>query len=365
VYIHAVKMNVQIIIMRFVCLFFLVGALVLPCAAVAQSGEIQCDVRIVTEQLTSDARLRLQNFRKAVSDYMNNYKWTNSQEFETDEDRIYMQLQFNFTAADITQTPAQYTAQILVVSQRPIYRSLRPCSMLRMLEPNISFQYDERQSVILHNEQQYTPLGSLLDFYALLVLGLDGDSFDKMGGNPYYDRAIRVKRLAQSQAANSRGWNADDNNRDNRALLMEELVDPRFFPLRDEFYKYHYDGLDMFQKNPEEGRQKIIEAIKKYSELDARFPRSNIIRRFFEAKFLEVGEVFKNGTPAQKQEIFQYLIRVDPSRRSIYEQYLVEGAAAVNPTGQPGTQQPGLQQPGFQQPGQPGQPGANPPGSGK
>ncbi len=289
----------------------------------ASAQELLVDVRVNLEQLPAEARVRLMNFRQTVSDYLNRHRWTNNQEFETDEDKIQCQIEFTFLSANVNVAPAQYSAQMFVGASRPIYRSLRASSLLRTLDVNVNFFYDERQSVLVHNELIFTPLASLLDYYAYLILAFDADTFDRQGGTPLFTKAFNIRQLAQSQATGNfaRGWRIDDGNGDNRAQMIQEYLDPRFLPFRDEFYNYHYHGLDEFYKDPEKARRRIAESLKKIAELDARFPRSLVVKRFFEAKAIEIGEIFKNASPELKQEVYAILRRVDPSRGSIYEPY--------------------------------------------
>lgn len=295
-------------------------ALVTP-SAFAQ--ELLVDVRVNLEQLPAEARVRLANFRQTVLDYFNRHRWTNSTEFETDEDKIQCQIEFTFLSANINVAPAQYSAQMFVGASRPIYRSLRASSLLRTLDANVNFFYDERQSVLVHNELVFTPLTSLFDYYAYLILAIDAETFDKQGGTPYFTKAFNIRQLAQSQATGNfaRGWRVDDGGGDNRAQMIQEYIDARFLPFRDEFYTYHYNGLDEFHKDPEKARRRIADSLKKIAEIDARFPRSLVVKRFFEAKAIEIGEIFKNASPELKQEVYLILRRVDPSRGNVYEPY--------------------------------------------
>jgi hypothetical protein len=163
----------------------------------------------------------------------------------------------------------------------------------------------------------------LLDYYAYLILAFDAETFDKQGGTQLFTKAFNIRQLAQSQATGNfaRGWRVDDGGGDNRAQMIQEYLDPRFLPFRDEFYNYHYNGLDEFHKDSDKARRRIADSLKKIAEIDARFPRSLVVKRFFEAKAIEIGEIFKNASPELKQEVYAILRRVDPSRSNVYEPY--------------------------------------------
>ncbi len=292
---------------------FLVVSLCLSLQRLA-AQELQCVVTVNLERLQSDARLRLTNFSQVVASYLNNHRWTNSTEFETDEDRIRCQIQFEFVSADITGAIPQYSARVFIASGRPIFRTLKTSPLLRIFDGGFDFAYSEQQGVLIHNEQINTPLASFLDYYALVILGYDADSFRKNGGTPYFERALRIKRLAQEQAGQKRGWQSSDNAGDNRSVFVDELLDARFLKLREDFFNYHYNGLDEFHKSAEDGRKELLESLKSIAEIDARFPRSLVVRRFFEAKATEIADVFRSASPAMKRELLEVLRRVDPSR---------------------------------------------------
>ncbi|NTV45575.1 MAG: DUF4835 family protein, partial [Chlorobiales bacterium] len=108
--------------------------------------ELQCDVTMDMVRITSDARIRLANFPQVVASYMNNYRWTD--EDFGNEDRVSCKMEFVFTSADLTVSPPRYTAQVFVGSSRPVYNSLQKTAILRLIDPNLEFVFDERQGVL-------------------------------------------------------------------------------------------------------------------------------------------------------------------------------------------------------------------------
>ncbi|MCS7013507.1 MAG: DUF4835 family protein [Chloroherpetonaceae bacterium] len=280
----------------------------------AQQPELQCEVTLNVERLQSEARVRLANFAQTVRNYMNNYRWTNSTEFETDEDRIKCQIQFVFMDANLGASPPVYSAQVFIGVTRPIYRASMTASTLRMLDGALEFAYNEQQGVLLHNELVHNPLASFLDFYANVIIGYDFDTYRKLGGTPYFEKALRIKRLAQEQSPFPRGWQFGDNGGNNRAAMIDEILDARFLKMREVLYDYHYNGLDEFYRDPNAARETILNCIKTIAEVDARFPRSLFVRRFFESKAIEITEVFRSAPQKMREELLEILRKVDPSR---------------------------------------------------
>ncbi|MBC8043801.1 MAG: DUF4835 family protein [Rhizobacter sp.] len=302
----------------FFCLFCVL-------ARASDAQELECNVRANLERIPSDSRLKLRgsgstSFEQIVQNYLNNHRWT-TEDFG-EEDRVVCDIEFIFLSADIVQSPAQYTAQMVVSSRRPVYRSLKPTLAFRTLDANVSFSFDERQLSLPHNEDIYGPLTSLLDYYALVILGTDFDTFSKQGGTPYFDRANRIARRAQTLGTFKTGWQTSDAAGINRAVLIDELLDPRYAPVRDVFFQYHYDGLDEFYRDPVKSRGQITLCIEKIGEIDTRYPRSSIIRRVFESKYIEIGELFKVAPLEERKRTYDLLLKVDPSHKQSYDTYI-------------------------------------------
>ncbi|NTW50060.1 MAG: DUF4835 family protein [Chlorobiales bacterium] len=290
--------------------------LLMPRCAFAQ--ELQCEVTTDLVRIPSEARIRLANFSRVVESYMNSYRWTD-EDFQN-EDRISCRMEFVFTAADISTSPPRYSAQVFVGSSRPVYNSLQKTSMLRILDANLEFVFDERQGVLQHNDLTFESLSSFLSFYALVILGYDVDTFTKLGGNQYFNRAQQLSQLARSQGGLIKGWDYSDGGGNNRTVLINEMVDPKFQPLREEIFNYHYNGLDEIYRGPSDALEAIIKAVEKFTEIDARYNRSLIVRRFFDAKYIEIAQLFKTATPEQKDLIYKSLIQVDPTHKQTYDQ---------------------------------------------
>src|SRR5690606_13859941 len=78
------------------------------------SQDLEATVELNTESLTPEARERLNDFQRQVTDYLNRTKY-----HQNPIPPIKCTFQFNFTGNNGFD---QYTAQIYVYSQREIYR---------------------------------------------------------------------------------------------------------------------------------------------------------------------------------------------------------------------------------------------------
>lgn len=295
-------------------------AIFLPGFFELYAQELNCKVETDLIRLSSEARRKLNFFPQTVESYMNNYRWT-TDDF-TDEDRIECNMQFVFTAADISKTPAIYSAQVFVGSTRPVYNSLQRTSVLRVLDQNLEFSFDERTGTLQHNDLVFESLASFLSYYAYLILGYDYDTFTKYGGRPYFEQALRIVRLAQTQSDFTKGWNEGDGAGANRSVYIDEILDPRYEKVREAFFNYHFEGIDLIFKEEQKSLGVIKESCETMREIDKRYPGSRVIRHFFDAKFIEITRLFKSINPDQKQSIYETLLEVDPTHRQTYDQIL-------------------------------------------
>ena len=101
-----------------------------------------------------------------------------------------MNIFFTSAGADVS-----YSAQIVVVSQRPVYQSTRNSALLTLNDAEWSFNYEVGQSMYA-NLDAFDPLTSLLDFYALIIVGFDMDTWEEFGGTPYFSKAFDIVNLA-------------------------------------------------------------------------------------------------------------------------------------------------------------------------
>jgi hypothetical protein len=69
----------------------------------------------------------------------------------------------------------------------------------------------------------------------------------------------------------------------------------------------------------EAGRQKIADAVEALRNIHNRVPGSFLMQEFFQAKYLEIVNIFNEAPTQQKNKIYQTLILIDPGNTSRYE----------------------------------------------
>ncbi|MBU0560895.1 MAG: DUF4835 family protein [Bacteroidetes bacterium] len=284
---------------------FIFLLLIIPATFVAQ--ELDARITINYEQLSPAYKEKLDVFQRQMETYLNNTKFTeNVWEWE----RIKCSFNIFFTSAS---DETKYAAQIVVTSQRKLEKSERYSLMLSVMDNTWKFVYEKNQSLYF-NQTDFEPLTSLLDFYAYLIIGLDADSYEPFAGSAFFSEALNIAVIgsntnyADSWAYKSTGYN--------KRALVEDLMDANYQSFRQDFYEYHYIGLDLYTRDKNKtfaAMKKMIVGIKAIKKKLNK--RSILIETFFDAKSGELIEYFTNHND---KSIFEDLIVVDPGRVSKY-----------------------------------------------
>ena len=272
------------------------------------SQELNCNVIVNFQNVPVNNRELLVDFKDVVENYMNTTRFT---DLNWDGDKIDCSANIFFTSAG---SDVSYSAQIVVVSQRPVYQSTRNSALLTLNDAEWSFNYEVGQSMYA-NLDAFDPLTSLLDYYALIIIGFDMDTWEEFGGTPYFKKAFDIVNLA-STSNNKTGWQPS-NKLYSRWGLVSDALNEKYASFRSAIFDYHY-GIDIFAQNKAVGQAKIVELIDVLYDLSERLgiTKSVFIQTFFNAKFGEITDHLK-GYPDKR--IFTKLKKVDPSHAGRYD----------------------------------------------
>jgi hypothetical protein len=160
----------------------LVVLILLLTSHLGQAQEILAEVRVTTENVTIADRQLVQQMQNDMQTFLNTRSFT-SQAYRPEE-RIRMRLFVGITA--IPQN-GQYVATARIVSSRPVYGTSFETNLLSFSDRNFLFNYSPQAPIDFSENNFVGNLSSLLTFYAYLTIGIDQDSFSRLGGSPYYD----------------------------------------------------------------------------------------------------------------------------------------------------------------------------------
>lgn len=281
-------------------LFFLAGF-----SAISQ--ELNCTV-VVNAQLTGDENLQVfKTLEKQLNEFVNNTKWTNKN--FAPQERIDCSMVITVTGYNSDL----YTGSIQVQSSRPVYGSTYSTPVYNMNDKDFTFRYVEFQNLIYNPSQYESNLISVLAFHINMVLGLDAESYEKNGGDSYFNQAQNI--VIYSQTESFPGWKLEDGLQ-SRFILINNLLSTTFEEYRDVFYDYHRLGLDEMHQDPKKGKEAIAESLKALETMNSRRPNSFLLRTFFDAKAEEIEQIFSGGPSVNVANLVGSLLKIAPTHAS-------------------------------------------------
>ena len=292
-----------------ILIFFLI-----PTALVSQ--ELNCRVIVNAQAIQSSDPSTISEMEVTFSEFLNNTKWTSDQ-FKIEE-RINCNIVLTLTE-ESDPALGRYEASVQVLSSRPVYNTNHETILLNFGDRDWAFEYVNSQPIIYNENSFIDNLSSLLSYYALVIIGLDYDSFGKLRGEPYFNLAWRV--VTNAQNSGFIGWDQFNSIR-NRYWLVENLLNAQMKPIREASYQYHLQGMDQFLETPDEARKMISESIQKVLKVNQARPRSILTISFLDAKTDELSRIFSKGDPALRKRTYNMLVNIDPTKRSDFAEMI-------------------------------------------
>ncbi|MEQ6121858.1 DUF4835 family protein [Reichenbachiella sp. MALMAid0571] len=276
--------------------------------------ELNCRVSVNARQIQSTERKIFEEMETAFSQFMNNRKWTDD-EFELEE-RINCNI---ILTLESQPSIGNFTATVQVLSARPIYGSAYESVLLNFADRDWAFEYTQSQPLQYNDNTFISNITSLLAYYAYLIIGFDYDSFEKMGGDTYFNKAWQVVNSAQQSGYT--GWDQFNSIR-NRYWLAENIINAQLKPLRESIYEYHRQGMDVMIDNPDDARKTMLNTLKEIQKVNKIKPRSILTISFMDAKSKEIANIFSDGNLSERREAYAILQEVDPSRGKEYDKII-------------------------------------------
>lgn len=283
----------------------------------ATAQELQAEVTVTTENVTITDRQLVTQLQNDIRTFLNNRTWT--RQAYRPEERI--RCRFFVGITEIPQT-GTYKATVRIITTRPVYGTGFETNLLSFSDRNWVFNYSPQNPLNYSDNTFVSNLSSLLSFYAYLVIGMDQDSFSRLGGTPYYAQAQNILLNATGQTINPQesdaGWR--DTEPRNRYWLLNNVQDPQLEAFRTGVYNYYRQGMDIFIQKPEEARASVFTALQGIQQAVVRRPGTLLARSFFDTKSDEIANIFRTSQDQQqKQQVVTMLSDIDPTNVSKYQ----------------------------------------------
>lgn len=290
---------------------FFITLFLFPLSVLSQ--EFECDVIVDITNLEGTSFDYVKASLEAdIENYINEYRWTEI-EF-TEQERIVCQINIVLTTGD---QDFNFSAETVLSVRRPIYNTTTETTTLIIGDQSWQFSYPQGRSLI-HDELQFEGLTGFIDYYIYLLLGYDFDSFSPLGGTSYFEKAQNVVDLAQNEQ--TIGWTRNSNNQRNRFVLITDLLNNNYQPLRNAIYTYHRLGIDTFTQSPESARQQVLLALKEIQAAKRRSTSNFLYDLFFDTKSREITNIFIDADSQTKLEAYNILRVTDQGHLTDYDQ---------------------------------------------
>ena len=153
-------------------------------------------------------------------------------------------------------------------------------------------------------------LVSVMAFYSNLIIGIEGDSFSKLGGLEHLKIAANIVTVAQSSGF--KGWSQSESGNNNRNFLISDMLSTTYEPFRTAMYLYHREGLDLMAEDIKAGKEGVAKAIVTLSEIQKSRPNSLLVRTFFDTKADELVSIFSGGPKMDIAPLVENLNKISP-----------------------------------------------------
>lgn len=278
---------------------------------ITQAQELNCTVKVNADKVGGTNTQVFKTLEKSLTDFINKTSWT-SQPFKPNE-KINCTM---FITVNEYNAP-QFSGTIQVSSSRPAYNSTYSSPVFNYNDKDFSFDYTEFQNLNFNPTSFDSNLISVVAYYSFMIIAMDADTFAPKGGDPYYALAQEVVNVAQT--AGYKGWSQNDGNQ-NRYFLVNDLFSETYGAYRDAMYTYHFQGMDVMNKDQKAAKEKVKEAVSKMTEIHKIRPNAFLTRVFFDAKADEIVSVFSGGPQVPITDLVDNLNRISPLNSAKWSQ---------------------------------------------
>ena len=276
--------------------------------------ELQVKVSVNHSQIQGTDASVFENLQKTIEQFMNERAWTELQ-FQKNE-RI--QCNLNLTVNKYLRDENRFECTALIQANRPVFNAAYTSTLYNNRDANFNFVFQQFDQLNFSDENIDNQLTALLAYYALLMIGIDLDSFSPMGGTDVLQRCLVLVNNAQNLGF--QGWKSFEDSR-NRFAIINDYMDESMKPFRQLQYDYYHKGLDEMANNTERGRTEISAALENdLQQAHSNKPLSLLPQIWTDYKKDELANIYKGkGTQKEKQRIYDLLMGLNASQNNSWE----------------------------------------------
>lgn len=278
--------------------------------------ELNATVNLNTQQIEGTKTSVFESLRNVMMQFLNDRSWTGQQ--YAPKERI--RCTFSINVSKFSEESGLFTCEAYIQSTRPVFNSSYMSPTLSLRDKDFNFEFHEYDQLEFRDDQIDNALTALMAYYAYLIIGIDLDTMSPLGGTDVLQKALAVANNAQS--LNFKGWKAFDDVK-NRFGIVNDYLDGSMEPFRQLQYMYHRKGLDQMATNSDEARNAITESMKLLKTARSNKSLSSLPQLFSEYKRDELVGIYSGKeTSAKKQELYDFLVKLNASQSSYWKKML-------------------------------------------
>lgn len=292
--------------------FLFLFAIIFPLAfSAGYSQELDARVIVNMEQVAVHNRVNVETLQNDLERYLNTQRFT---DIDWEGPKIPVEVSVYLTGG----MKGVYGARLFIVAKRYIDGPKPGTSVtLKFVDDKWTFEYN-RGANLSYNPMRFNQMTSLIDYYMLIIIGYDSDTYAELSGTPIYEKAKQICQLGATAGADGYSTYSMPGEM-TRYNLISELVDLRFEEFRQIVFSYFVDGLDMMAFEPEKGMKAVKQAIfdLAYFKENKLAGPSVLMQVFFDSKAQEFADMFRGQ---DDPELFRTLRYLDPGNTLLYEE---------------------------------------------
>ena len=136
--------------------------------------ELRATVKVLSPEVQATNKDIFQTLETSMENFLNGYAFTDHK--YSDEERI----ECNYIMTVNSLSGNRFDATLQVQYSRPVYNSNYNSPVLKVLDKDVVFSYQENEPIDFQQNTYTTNLSSILSFYAYTIIGLDRCTFKEV-----------------------------------------------------------------------------------------------------------------------------------------------------------------------------------------
>lgn len=289
----------------------------------AQSQEMQANVEVMSSRIQGADPKVFTSLKTALTEFINNRKWTN--DFFAPLEKIDCNFFLNITEMVGAPEDNTFKGTLTVQATRPVFNATYTTTTFSFLDREVAFKFEPSQVLIFDDNRVggtdalVANLPATIAFYVYMILGFDYDSFSPNGGDPHFKKAQNVVMNAPEDTRLITGWKSNVSRKTNRFWLVDQVLNPRFQELRQFWYDYHINGMDVMRENPDAAIDMIAGYFEKLKKVNLDNPTSIYLLTMMNTKSNELVNLVARIPQAQRKAAIDALAEVDVTNAAKYK----------------------------------------------